>query len=137
MALVESNIDAEDRRLLGQLLSRRIVGCAITVHRALGPGLLESAYRTCLLRELELSELASESEVPVSMDYRGARVACAYRADIIVEGKVLVELKAVERLLPEHEAQVLTYLRLSRVRLGLLMNFHASTLRQGLRRFVL
>jgi len=134
---MDSSVDAEDSRLLGQALSRRIIGCAIEVHRTLGPGLLESAYRTCLLRELELAEIGAESEVPVSMDYRGARVACAYRADIIVEGKVLLELKAVERLLPEHEAQVLTYMKLAKVRLGLLMNFHATMLRQGLRRFVL
>jgi GxxExxY protein len=134
---VDSSIDAEDRRLLGQALSRHVVECAITVHRTLGPGLLESAYRACLLRELELAGLAAESEVPVSIDYRGARVACAYRADIVVEGKVLIELKAVERLLPEHQSQVLTYLKLTKLRLGLLMNFHAPTLRQGLRRFVL
>jgi GxxExxY protein len=133
---VDSNIDLEDCRLLGQALSRRIVECAITVHRALGPGLLESAYRACLLRELELSELAAESEVPVSIEYRGTRLACAYRADIVVEGKVLIELKAVERLLPEHQSQVVTYLKLTKLRLGLLMNFHAPTLRQGLRRFV-
>jgi GxxExxY protein len=134
---VDSPIASEHRGLLDELLSRRVIGCAIAVHRALGPGLLESAYRTCLLRELELAELASESEVPVSIEYKGARIACAYRADIVVEGRVLVELKSVERILPDHEAQLLTYLKLTRMRLGLLMNFHAPTLRQGLRRRVL
>ena len=132
-----SEIQNEDQRLLGRELTGTIVDCALSVHRFLGPGLLESAYRTCLVRELELASLTAEEEVAVPIDYRGKKVPCAYRADILVEGKVLVELKAVERLLPEHEAQVLTYLRLTGLRVGLLMNFHAPLLRNGLRRLVL
>ena len=117
-------------------LSHRIVGCAIAVHRELGPGLLESAYRRCLLRELDLSGLRATAEVAVPVAFRGIELDCAYRADIVVEGKVLLELKSVEALLPIHEAQLLTYLKLSGLRLGYLMNFNARTLRDGLRRLV-
>ena len=130
-------IQDEDRRLVGGELTGTIIRCAIAVHRYLGPGLLESAYRTCLIRELELSGLISEEEVAVPIEYRGKTIPCAYRADIVVSGTVLVELKAVERLTREHEAQVLTYLKMTDLRVALLMNFHALSLRHGLRRFVL
>ena len=117
-------------------LSRRILACAIRVHRFLGPGLLESAYRLCLARQLEIDGLDFEQEVAIPVRYEGVDIECAYRADIIVDRSVLIELKAVERLLPIHEAQVLTYLRLSGMRLGLLLNFNAMRLKDGMRRFV-
>jgi len=106
------------------------------VHRNLGPGLLESAYRSCLARQLALDGLAFEQEVPIPIRYEGLEMQCAYRADIIVDRSVLLELKAVETLLPIHQAQVLAYLRLSGLHLGLLLNFNAVTLKDGIRRFV-
>ena len=117
-------------------LSRRIIGCALQVHRALGPGLLESAYRCCLARQLTLDGLRYEQEVPIPIQYAGLEIECAYRADIIVDRSVLLELKSTETLLPIHEAQLLTYLRLSRLRVGLLLNFNAVRLKDGIRRFV-
>jgi GxxExxY protein len=117
-------------------ITRRILGSAIKVHRGLGPGLLESAYRACLMRQLELDGIAARREMPIAITYEGLRVESAYRADLIVEDAVLVELKAVETLLPVHQAQVLTYLKLSGLRVGLLLNFNAPSLRQGVRRFV-
>jgi len=117
-------------------LSRQIIGCAMHVHRNLGPGLLESAYRSCLARQLALDGLDFEQEVPISIRYEGMEIGCAYRADIIVRRSVLLELKSVERLLPIHEAQALTYLRLSQLPIGLLLNFNAVRLKDGIRRFV-
>ena len=127
----------EDERLLGGPLSGRIIGCAITVHRHLGPGLLESAYRACLVRELNLEGLATREEARIPIVYRNAEIDCGYRADVIVEDKVLMELKTVERLIPIHEAQLLTYLKLAGLRVGILANFNTINLRHGLRRFVL
>jgi GxxExxY protein len=117
-------------------LTRRILSSALQVHRDLGPGLLESTYRSCLVRQFELDGLAAEQEVPIPLHYRGVDVASAYRADIIVEGSVLLELKAVEHLLPVHVAQVLTYLKLGRLRLGLLINFNVTRLQLGIRRLI-
>ena len=118
-------------------LSGRILSSAIRVHRTLGPGLLENAYRACLVRQLGLDGLACREEVPVPLSYRGIEVADAYRADIIVERSILLELKAVERLSRVHEAQVLTYLRWSGLRVGLLLNFNAVRLKDGIRRFII
>jgi len=117
-------------------LLNTVVGAAIEVHRALGPGLLESAYQRCLLMELGRAGLRCESEVPVAVAYKGEVVEVAYRADILVEDKVLLELKAVERLTEKHKAQVLTYLRLMNVRIGLLINFNEVLLKHGIRRVV-
>ena len=116
-------------------LSNRILGSAIEVHRELGPGLLENAYRACLVRQLELDGLGVMQEVPIAVDYKGLLVPVAFRADLVVERGVIVELKAVERLLPVHQAQVQTYLRHSGLRVGLLINFNAGALRHGIRRF--
>lgn len=113
-----------------------VLGAAMAVHRTLGPGLLESAYRTCLVRQLIADGMAVEQEVPISIDYLGAAVETAYRADLIVDRSVLVELKAVDRLLPIHEAQVLTYLKLAGIKVGLLINFNVTRLQHGVRRFV-
>ena len=134
---METRIALEDDRLLGAPLSGRVIECAVAVHRALGPGLLENAYRACLVRELELAGFVVDSEIPVPVHYSGIELACGFRADLIVDRKLLIELKAVERLLPIHTAQVLTYLKLTGMRVGLLVNFNASNLHLGLRRLVL
>src|SRR5688572_8283886 len=123
-------------RLLHRELTDRILSCAIEVHRTLGPGLLESAYRICLLRELELQGVSAVPEVPIPLRYKGMAVESAYRADLIVDYKVLVELKSTDKLLPIHDAQLLTYLRLCDLRVGLLLNFNVTSLRQGMRRLI-
>src|SRR6187455_1941724 len=105
-------------------LTFRIIGCAIEVHRQLGPGLLESTYRICLERELGLQGLRVECEVPITLEYKGQQLESTYRADMIVERLILIELKAVEQLLPVHSTQLLTYLKLSRLKSGLLINFN-------------
>jgi len=117
-------------------LTGRILGAAIEVHRHLGPGLLESAYRACLIDELKAAGLHVRSEVAVPVMYKGRSIEGAYRADLVVEGAVLVELKAVEQILPIHEAQTLTYMRLGNLPLGLLLNFNVSRLKDGIRRFI-
>ena len=117
-------------------LTRRIIGAAIEVHRALGPGLLESAYRACLACELELAGLSSRQEVAIGLAYRGLEIDCGYRADLIVEDKVLLELKSVEKLLRVHHSQLLTYLKLSNLRVGLLLNFNEPVMKDGISRIV-
>ena len=118
-------------------LTEKVIGCAIEVHRILGPGLLESAYQRCLLIELRKQGLAVETEVPMPVKYKDEILDCGYRADILVEKSLLLELKAVEALLPIHEAQILTYMKLSGIRIGLLINFHQTRLVDGLKRFIL
>lgn len=117
-----------------QTLTETIIGCAIEVHRTLGPGLLESVYRECLSIELRASRLHVESERPVPLDYKGERIRSKLILDLLVEDSVVVELKAVENLHPVHLAQVITYLKLTGYQTGLLMNFNATSLRAGLRR---
>jgi GxxExxY protein len=117
-------------------ISNRVIGAAIEVHRILGPGLLESAYHECLMRELDLRSLPFESEVPIALDYKGHLVGAAYRADLLVANKLLVELKTVDRLQPVHKAQLATYLRLMNRKLGLLINFNVSRLKEGIQRVV-
>ena len=123
--------------LIFKELSEQIIGAAIEVHRHLGPGLLESAYHRCLVHELGLRGLSLETEVSLGIDYKGIRLASGYRLDIVVENKVVVEVKAVEGLAPIHQAQLLTYLRLGGYQLGLLVNFNVSVLREGIKRLVL
>jgi GxxExxY protein len=118
-------------------VSNRVIGACIEVHRALGPGLLESAYEECLCRELYLCGMPFRRQVPLPIEYKGAKLDCAYRLDLVVCDTVLVELKSIEQLLPIHQAQVLTYLKLSGYPIGLLVNFNAASLRQGLRRLTL
>lgn len=118
-------------------LTDRIIGLAIDVHRALGPGLLESAYEACLCREFELSEIHFVRQMHLPVEYKGVRLESAYRLDIVVEGQVVLEIKAVDKLLPIHEAQLLTYLKLSRLRTGLMLNFNAPILKDGIKRMVL
>jgi GxxExxY protein len=121
----------EDNRI-----TESVIGAAVQVHRELGPGILESAYRTCLTQELRLNGVRVDSEVALPVIYRGARLECGYRLDLLVEGQVIVELKAVHALEELHAAQLLTYLRLSGKRIGLLINFNVPLLKQGIRRLV-
>ena len=118
-------------------LSHEIIGAAIEVHRALGPGLLENVYQECLAHELALRRLPFEREKPLPVRYKGVHLDCGYRADFIVEERVVVELKVTESLLPVHSSQLLTYLKISGCRLGLLINWNVPVLRDGIRRVVL
>ena len=117
-------------------LATDIIGAAIEVHKQLGPGLLESVYRDCMVYELNLREISVVREVSVPVRYKGIEFSAAYRADLVVADKVIVELKAVDILLPVHAAQLLSYLRISGRRLGLLINFNVSQLRDGIKRIV-
>jgi len=114
-----------------------IIGAAIEVHRNLGPGLLESAYEECLCHELHLRGIDCKRQVPLPLLYKGLKLDCGYKIDLIVQDEVVLELKAVERLLPIHEAQLLTYLKLTGKRVGLLINFNVPLLTQGIVRRVL
>jgi len=118
-------------------LTEAIIGAAIEVHRALGPGLLESVYEECLCRELELRGVTFERQRPLPVVYKGITLECGYRLDLVVENQVVVELKAVESLLPVHEAQLVSYLKLGRWHVGLLINFNVPVLKDGVRRRVL
>jgi len=117
-------------------LTEQIIGAAIEVHRALGPGLLESAYQACLVKELTLRGISFEAEKDLPITYKGLIIECGYRMDLLIEGKVIVELKAVNEVLPIHQQQLLTYLRLTGCRVGLLINFNVRTLREGVKRIV-
>jgi len=118
------------------LITDKIIGAAIEVHRHLGPGLLESAYEQCLCYELTLVGLSFEQQVHLPIAYKGLRLDCSYRMDLLVEGRVIVEIKAIEEILPIHTAQVLTYLKSSGKEVGLLINFNETILKKGLKRIV-
>jgi len=118
-------------------LSKRVIGCAIEVHRVLGPGLLESAYQRCLAHELAANGIAFVSEHPVPVQYKGMKLDCGYRVDLLVEDKLIVELKSVDQIQQIHEAQLLTYLKLAGIKIGLLINFNVTQLKKGLKRCVL
>lgn len=117
--------------------TRRIIGAAIEVHKSLGPGLLESAYELCLAREFDHQCIAYQRQVELPICYRDLRLDAGYRLDFVVEDQVIVELKSVERIMPIHEAQLVTYLRLADKRVGLLINFNVPVLRRGIVRRVL
>ena len=117
-------------------LSSKIIGAAIEVHKALGPGLLESAYEECLCHELSLQGLRLERQKPLPIIYKGKQLDCGYRLDVVVENKIIIELKACEKIEPIHRAQLLTYLKLSNLNLGLLLNFNVPVLRDGIFRLV-
>jgi GxxExxY protein len=117
-------------------ITDRVIGAAIEVHRHLGPGLLESAYEECLCYELSRNGRRFERHLPLPVEYKGLRLDCAYRLDLLVEGAILVELKAVEEALPIHKAQVLTYLRAAGKQVGLLINFNVEVLKNGITRLV-
>ncbi len=118
-------------------LTSKIIGAAIEVHKALGPGLLEATYQTCLAREMTLREIPFERETPLPVEYKGEYVECGYRLDFLVDDKVVVELKAVDEIHVVHEAQLLTYLKLTGCRVGLLINFNVPVLKDGITRRVL
>lgn len=128
----ESNFMLEEKEL-----TETIIGAAIDVHRELGPGLLESAYEECLCHELHIRGLTFARQVDLPVRYKGLSLDCGYRLDVVVENRVVVELKSIEQLLPVHQAQLLTYLRLSGKRVGLLLNFNVATLKDGIVRRVL
>lgn len=122
--------------LLAEALTRRVIGLAIEVHRNTGRGLLESVYDRCLCHELYLAGIPFERQVGIPIQYKGVPLDDGFRADIVVDGTVIVEIKSVAAILPTHEAQLLTYLRMSQMRIGLLLNFNTSRLTDGLRRLV-
>jgi GxxExxY protein len=117
-------------------ISGKIIELAINVHRELGPGMLEGAYEACLKFELERSGFRTETQIKLPINYQGMKLDAGYRIDMLVEESVIVELKAIDRLMPVHEAQLLSYLRMSDLRLGLLINFNHKLLRDGIRRVV-
>ncbi len=123
--------------LVEEQLTDAIIGAAIELHRELGPGLLESAYEQCLCHELQLRNLAFLRQLELPVQYKGIKLDCGYRIDLLVNNSVVVEVKAVPRLLPVHEAQLITYLRLSCKRVGLLINFNVAVLKNGIIRRVL
>ena len=118
-------------------LSYEVIGAALEVHRMLGPGLLESSYRKCLYRELFIRHMPFQKEWPLPLNYKGLRLDCGYRMDVVVARQIVVEVKSVEALAPIHEAQLLTYLKIGGYRLGLLMNFNVLVLKNGIRRKIL
>ena len=118
-------------------ITHQIIGAAIEVHRLLVPGLLESAYEECLAKELALRKLIVERQKPVPVVYKDVKLECGYRIDLLVENRVVVELKSIESLAAIHEAIILTYLRLSARRLGLLINFNVNVLRDGVKRYII
>jgi GxxExxY protein len=117
--------------------SNRVIGCALEVHRELGPGLLESTYEQCLAHELKLNGVRYKLQHPQTVEYKGVRLDCGYRVDLLIEDELIVELKSVEQIKGIHEAQLLTYMKLTGVKTGLLMNFNVTKLKYGIKRFVL
>ncbi len=124
------------QKLVERELTQEVIGAAIEVHRALGPGLLESAYQACLAYELTERGLAVECQKPLPLVYKQVQLDSAYRLDIVVENRVLIEIKAVDEVTPIHKAQILSYLKLSPLKVGLLLNFNVKLLKDGIYRFV-
>ena len=124
--------DTEARsKLLHEELTEQVIGAAIEVHRTLGPGLLESAYEECLCREFNLRGLAFQRQVPLPVEYKGVKLDCGYRPDLIVQDAVVLELKCADHILPVHEAQLLTYLKLTGKHVGMIINFNVAALVRG------
>lgn len=119
------------RKLLHEALTEQIIGAAIEVHRTLGPGLLESAYEECLCHEFHLRGINIRRQVSLPVEYKGVKLDCGYRIDVVVEDTVILELESIEHILPVHEAQLLTYLKLLNMRVGLIINFHVAALVRG------
>jgi GxxExxY protein len=128
--------DAEKEILFHEDLTKKIIACAIEVHRHLGPGLLESAYEECLCHELSLQDIAFERQKALPVQYKGITLDCGYRIDTAVDNKIILELKCVERILAVHEAQLLTYLKLTNLKVGLIFNFYVSVMKDGIKRLV-
>lgn len=118
-------------------LSKRVIGCALEVHKNLGPGLLESTYEQCLAHELKCAGIPFMLQHPLPVNYNGIKLDCGYRVDLFVDNKIIVELKSVDKVLPIHQAQLLTYMKLAGVKIGLLMNFNVRFMREGIKRLVL
>ncbi|MGH7798542.1 MAG: GxxExxY protein [Candidatus Binatia bacterium] len=118
-------------------LSNKVIGCAIEVHRELGPGLLETAYEQCLAAELSRSRIPFQLQVDLPVNYKGTKLDCSYRIDLLIDQQLIIELKCVEQLLKIHEAQILTYMRLAKIGVGLLINFNVPVLKKGIKRFLL
>ena len=118
-------------------LSNKVIGLALEVHKELGPGLLESSYQQCLAYELSKNSISFEIEKELPVVYKNIKLDCGYRIDILIENSLLLELKSVEKLLPIHEAQILTYMKLADIKIGLLINFNVKILKEGIKRFVL
>ena len=135
---MQNNPRAANTAVAGDLngITREIIAAAIEVHRHLGPGLLESAYQECVCYELSRMGLSFTREVHLPVSYKGLQLACSYRIDLLVENEILVELKSVEKLLPIHSAQLLTYLKASHKQIGLLINFNVLVLKDGIKRIV-
>ena len=124
--------DTETRsKLLREDLTESVIGAAIEVHRGFGPGLLESAYEECLCHELRLRNIAFQRQVPLPVEYKGIKLDCGYRLDLLVENVLILEIKCLEHVLPVHEAQLLTYLKMTGKRVGLILNFNTSVLTRG------
>ena len=117
-------------------ITGKVIGAAIEVHKTLGPGLLESVYEECLCRELQLIKFSYERQKSLPVEYKGAMLDCGYRLDLVVEGRLIVELKSCDTLQPIHEAQLLTYLKLTNIKVGLLINFNVPVLKDGIKRMV-
>jgi GxxExxY protein len=126
-----------ERQVTFDELSSKVIGCAIEVHRDLGPGLLESTYEQCLAYELGRARIPFQLQVALPVQYKETKLDCGYRIDLLVDGKLLVELKSVEQLLQLHAAQILTYMKLAKVKFGLLINFNVPLLKKGIRRLLL
>lgn len=118
-------------------ITENIIGCAIQVHKALGPGLLESTYEECLHYELLLSGMNIQRQVPIPVVYKEVEMKCGFRADLIVEDQVIIEVKAVDKIADIHKAQLMTYLKISEIRVGLLINFNVPLLKDGIARWVI
>jgi GxxExxY protein len=118
-------------------LSNRVIGCAIEVHRELGPGLLESTYEQCLARELAIENIPFQIQVPLPVCYKGINLDCGYRIDLLIEKQLIIEIKAIAAILQIHEAQILTYMKLAKISVGLIINFNVELLKEGIKRFVL
>jgi GxxExxY protein len=118
-------------------LSNHLIGCAIEVHRHLGPGLLQSVYEQCLATELTGMGIPYQSQLELPVKYKGKIIDCGYRIDILVDNSIIVELKSTEKLVPIHDAQILTYMKMSNIKTGLLINFNVPVLKDGIKRFVL
>ena len=116
-------------------LTAKVIGCAIEVHRLLGPGLLESSYEQCLMRELGLQEIECRQQVILPVEYKRVQIDCGYRIDILVEDRLILEIKAVQSIVGIHEAQLLTYMKLAEIPTGLLINFNVPLLKDGITRF--
>jgi len=118
-------------------LSHQVIGCALEVHKLLGPGLLESTYEQCLAHELTMNGILFKLQQPLPVIYKDIRLDCGYRIDLLIENKLIVELKSVEAIKAIHEAQLLTYMKLANISIGLMINFNVQKLKEGIKRYVL